>query len=748
MPELKIKFSPIIFNRLPFPKVFTNQLVWCLLILQSTSYLAQQAAIHKADKYYSNYSYSKVISKIGHKKHLDTHSKRELAESYKMAGDYAESEHYYAEVVAAEDKTADDVFCYAQILRMNGKYDESVKQMEMYASMKGNDSRAALVKQNTHYTEELLKDKGRFKIKNLDANSAEEDFGVTYYRNQVVYTSSRHQLASMSKKWNGNNLNYLDLFIAEVDTNTDELHHSKQIRNLNKKYHEGPASYDDKGDIMMYTVDNYTSTSEDNTKNLQLFECKLENGEWSKPIAFPYNNKEYSCGHPALTPDGNTLYFASDMPGGKGGVDIYRCERNPDGTWGTPQNLGDKINTEGNEVFPFYHHSGVLYFASDGLPGLGGLDVFASVLHKKTVTRPMNMGVPINGSKDDFGLIFNHNESRGYFASNREGGKGNDDIYSVRTIPEPTSKRLEGIAYDTNGKILDSTLIVLYDDKHNPLKSVLTGSDGKYSFDVETKKKYKLNGTKMDYYDGRNKASTYGKELVVVANVTLNIIPGFIFVALVSDEKTAKPLDGVSIRITSRRGEVIEYKTPADGIYRAPLVSYKLGDDLIYKVELVKKGYLPKTVDFHKLLDIPGEVKMFVNLTKPETGADLGKLLNINPIYFDLDKYNIRPDAAIELDKIVKAMKEYPGMVVELGSHTDCRAPRSYNEILSDNRAKASAAYIIRNGISAKRIYGRGYGESRLKNDCACEGETESTCSEEEHQQNRRTEFIIVKMKN
>ena len=706
---------------------------------------SQLAAIHKADKYYSNYSYSKVIHKIGHKKNLDTHSKRELAESYKMAGDYLASEHFYAEVVAAPDHLVEDVFAYAQILKMNGKYEESVKFMEQYAEMKKNDTRAAKVHKNTHYMDELLKDKGIYKIKNLDANTEEEDFGLTYFKGQMVYTSSRHNTGLPAKKWNGNNLNYLDLFIADIDTLTDELNHSKQMRELNNKYHEGPASYDKAGDIMLYTVDNYTSISSDGTKNLQLFECKLVNGEWSKPIAFPYNNKEYSIGHPALSPDGNTLYFASDMPGGKGGVDIYKSERNADGTWGTPQNLGDVVNSEGNEVFPFYHASGMLYYASDGHPGLGGLDVFSVNLKKKSLEEPENLGVPINGSKDDFGLIFNESTTRGYFASNREGGKGNDDIYSVRVIDD--TKLLVGTAYDNYGNILDSTMVILYDDKHNMLSSVLTGEDGKYSFEVEKNKKYRLNGTRMDYFDGRNKANTHTKQKIITANVTLTVIPGFTLVALITDEKTGKPIEGVSLKLTTKKGEVIEYKTPGSGTYRGPISDKKLGDDLYYKVELVKKGYLPKRIDFHKLLDMPGEVKMFLSMGKPEVGADLGKLINLNPIYFDLDKYDIRPDAAIELDKIVAIMKEYPGMVIELGSHTDCRASRAYNIVLSENRARSSAFYIISKGISSDRIYGRGYGESRLANGCACEGDVESTCSEEEHQQNRRTEFIVVKMK-
>ncbi|MCC6372308.1 MAG: PD40 domain-containing protein [Bacteroidia bacterium] len=713
--------------------------------------IAQTPSVKKADRLYKNYSYAKVIEKLEEKKDINTVAKRELAESYKMTGQYAKAEESYARLVEAPDKTAADVFAYAQVLKMNGKYQEATAQMDAYGSMQANDSRVKLLNGNKNYTQELLVDKGQFAVKNLEENSPEEDFGAVYFKDKVVFTSSKHVLSLAKRKWNGNNLNFLDLYISKPDSASSELRHIERLSSVNKKYHEGPASYSKDGNVAFFTVDNYESTSSDGTRKLQLFESKFVNGKWSKLQAFPLNNKEYSTGHAALTADGNTLYFASDMPGGKGGVDLYKIVRGADGAWGTAENMGDKINTEGNEMFPFIHENGLLFFASDGHPGLGGLDVFVTKINNDGIGKVMNLGVPINGTKDDFAMVLNQAQNKGYFSSNREGGKGNDDIYSFDLLkPLVFGKIIKGVAKDKEGNILAGTNVNLHDANGNVLKNVVTGENGNYSFEVEDKQDFKLAGAKENYFDGLNTANTRGVEPVVIADLVLEKDPSFSLLALITDNESHQPLEGVTMKITDETGKVVDYVTPASGDYRTPLINKKLGDGIKYKLELSKPGYLNKTVDFTKTLDKPGEVKVHealdLTMGKLQVGGDLSKLIEINPIYFDLNKFNIRPDAAKELDKIVKVMTEYPNMFIELGSHTDCRAPIAYNASLSDKRAKASAAYIKLKISRPERIYGKGYGESKLKNGCACEGTIKSTCTEEEHQQNRRTEFIIVKL--
>ena len=710
-----------------------------------------QPNFEKANNHYNNYSYTKVIEKLeGEKKQINTDAQRKLADSYKITGNFAAADSVYSIIMQASDKTPQDIYAYAQILKMNAKYAEAQKQMDAYSALNAADSRTKLFNQNKTYTIDLLKDKGQFEVKNLAVNSTEQDFGVTYFKNEIVYTSSKHDINAAYRRWNGNNLPFLDLYSGKLEEN-GEITNSKKMSSLNKKYHEGPASYNKTGNIIIYTQDNYQSKSSDGIRKLELMESTFKDGEWSEKIPFALNNKEYSVGHPSLSADGNTLYFASDMPGGIGGVDIYRVIRNADGTWGKAENLGEKINTEGNEMFPFVHESGMFFFSSDGRPGLGGLDVFVSQLKNNQFAKVINLGTPVNGSKDDFSFVLNESKTKGYFASNREGGKGDDDIYSFNLLKQfQFGKTIKGVALDKAGEILANVKVELVDNNGKLISTVVTDKNGAYSFDVENAGAYKLSGQKESYVSGKNNVSISEEQEFAEANVILEKDPGLSLVAIITDGVTKKALDGAKVTILENGNQPFDnFTTKADQGYRKTLPNNKVGDKLNYKIKIEKSGYLTKEVDFNYLISKTGDINVHealdITLSKLEVGADLAKMIDIKPIYFDLGKYTIRKDAAVELDKIVKIMNEYPNMEVELGSHTDCRATTVFNEKLSGNRANASAEYIKKSITRPERISGKGYGESKLKNGCACEGAVKSTCSEEEHQQNRRTEFIILK---
>jgi len=439
------------------------------------------------------------------------------------------------------------------------------------------------------------------------------------------------------------------------------------------------------------------------------------------------------------------------MPGGIGAVDIYKVIRNADGTWGKAENLGDKINTEGNEMFPFVHESGLFFFSSDGRPGLGGLDVFVSQLKNNQFAKVINLGTPVNGSKDDFSLVVNESKTKGYFASNRQGGKGDDDIYSFNLLKQfQFGKTIKGLAVDKSGEVLANVKVELVDNKGKLISTVVTDKNGAYSFDVENAGAYKLSGQKESYVSGKSNVSISEEQEFAEANVILEKDPGLSLVAIITDGVTKKPIDGAKVTILENGNQPFDnFTTKADQGYRKTLPNNKVGDKLNYKIKIEKSGYLTKEVDFNYLISKTGDINVHealdITLSKLEVGGDLAKMIDIKPIYFDLGKFTIRKDAAVELDKIVKVMNEYPNMEVELGSHTDCRATAVFNEKLSGNRANASAEYIKKSITKPERISGKGYGESKLKNGCACEGTVKSTCTEEEHQQNRRTEFIILK---
>jgi len=441
------------------------------------------------------------------------------------------------------------------------------------------------------------------------------------------------------------------------------------------------------------------------------------------------------------------MYFISDMPGGFGGTDIYVIERRVDGTWGTPENLRS-INTEGNEMFPEYHSDGLLFFSSDGYPGLGGLDMYVSTIVGMTYGKAKNLGVPLNSTGDDFSLVLDKDQKFGYLSSNRPGGKGSDDIYGVKVLrPIKPGKKIRGVTKDEEDNIISGAEVQL---QYGGMITEVISSDskGRYEFVAEEIGLYTLTGEKEGYEPGRNTANTNVPDEVIYSDLVLKVSVPFSLKIIVQDSKTGARLGNVRIMLKDNVGgeEQVIYTTTG-GEYITEL-NNNLQDRIRYTLVLEKEGYVTNTDIFEKVLDREGEY-IIIEKLDPITqdlvvGDDLGKKFQINPIYFDYDKYNIRPDASIELEKIIQIMNEYPTMVIELGSHTDCRGTYSYNTRLSDNRAKSSAEYVRDRITNPERIYGKGYGESKLVNECACEGKKVSNCTEEEHQLNRRTEFVIV----
>jgi len=735
-----------------------------LVTVMLLSSCSVQNRIKMADEAYSKYLYNDAIDgyeSINQKKR-DNLMLSKLADSYRLAGNSKKAETYYAQLEQKGGATSTDILRYAEVLKMNGKYDLAIAKMEQYnLQVPGEDRIIKHVTDKTYYVP-LNEDKGQFALTNLKMNTSESDFGTSYLNDKVVFVSSRQGIGFTKYEYNWNVKNFLNLYSFVPDksdkTKVSKIKHLTAKGGINKKFHEGPATFNADGNLMIFTRDRYNKTEELNTNQVRVLELwwseKDANGEWGKAQPMSFNNKEYNVGHGALTPDGRTLYFVSDMPGGEGESDIYYSTRNGDGTWSSPTNAGQNINTEGKEMFPFYHDKGMLFFASDGHAGIGGLDVFMATVSGTTFVTSKNLGSTLNSSMDDFAFILDKEMKTGYVSSNRDGGKGNDDIYAFDLLkPFKLTKRIEGIAREKGkGIILTGAVIKLYGADNNVLAEVLADNNGYYSFDVDPDLDFKLTGDLDKYNQGKNTASTKTEEEVVKADLDLDRIPEIGLLCFVSDAKSGVPLEGAHLIFKDKTTgkEFANVFTDKEGYWSKALEQAKINDKLSYDITVSKEGYLDKTLTFNHLIDKEGVIKVHneldLTLGKIEVGTDIGKLIDINPIYFDLGKYNIRPDAAKELDKIVEVMNKYPSIVIELGAHTDCRSSYTSNEKLSDDRAKSSAAYIVSKGISQERIYGKGYGEKELLNDCKCEGSLKSTCSEEDHQKNRRTVFKIVKM--
>lgn len=704
----------------------------------------------KANQAFEYFDYLKAIHRYERLETLTSQGTRNLATSYRKTHQMEKAEQVYAQLVTRTEAIPDDLYYYSYTLKENKKYLESDTWMDKYKVLASDEVRVDHYENSKIEVADLLKDNGQFAVENLNLNSAQQDFGPAFYKGQVVFASTRVKKSIIRREWAGNHMAFLDLYIAEDAIN--QLKNPKPFQTgFNKKFHEGPVSFAQDGRLMAFTTNNYQDLSSDGTSKLKLFFSESLQDDWSEPTPFYLNNKEYSTGHACLSEDGRSMYFVSDRPGGFGGADIYQVTQTDTG-WSAPQNLGPQINTEGNEMFPFFDQQNqLLFFSSDGHVGLGGLDVYVSQHTNTNYSKVKNLGVPINSNKDDFSFTINTaTSSLGYFSSNRDGGRGQDDIYSFQMKkPFVFGKRIEGIAKDQQGNALENTLVTLLEDGV-VVDSIRTGADGGFVFAVESDKDFVLSGTKNKYFQGENRVSSALKQDVIQTSLELEKDPGVAIYLLVLDAKTNAPIDQVNLRILDNFSGKDYLKTLTDqtGSVKKGLAGKKIGDRVSFNITLSKEGFFPKTLTFNHQITKPGVIPIHElvsgGLVLDQEVSDLSELVEINPINFDVNQYNIRPDAAIELDKIVDVMNKYPGMVVELGSHTDCRGSMAYNEKLSDKRAKSSAQYIKTKITSPDHISGKGYGESKILNGCTCEGAIKSVCTTAQHADNRRTEFKVL----
>jgi len=548
--------------------------------------------------------------------------------------------------------------------------------------------------------------------------------------------------------------------VKEVKKNNEPVKTKTVVKvfkeiNLNTKYHEGPLCFT-KNEVF-FTRNNYSLGSLNKGKkgfsNLNIYyKTKGEENEWSSDKEVSFINKDYSYCHPTFNTEGNVMYFSSDMPGGKGGMDIYSVTYE-NGKFGSPVNLGDKVNTEGDEVFGSFFKN-VLYFSSNGHAGLGGLDLFRSSTNGTVFMDAENLGYPANSSKDDFGLMAKLGDEglEGYFSSNRAEGYGEDDIYAWKEAFRAL-QALGTVVDAKTGKPIANCEVVLKDENGKEIK-LKTDSKGAFKANsVLRKTNYTVTAAANNYYVSNAEFNTNVPDHQTEVKSTVKLVkdPKTEFLALITDAKSKKAVEGVSYTFTDNiSGNAAENgKTNAKGTFLSKAKEgTKIGDRYSYNLKLTKEGYLSKTITINGSVDKEGTIKLHENvnlaMAKVAIGTDIGKLIDLKPIYYERNKATITKESEKELDKIVKFMNSNSKVVIELSSHTDSKGSGSYNLKLSDRRAKAAASYVKDKIITdAKRIYGKGYGEKKLLNKC----KNGVKCSDEEHAQNRRTEFKIVKIK-
>jgi outer membrane protein OmpA-like peptidoglycan-associated protein len=568
--------------------------------------------------------------------------------------------------------------------------------------------------------------------RNINTEFPEYSPVVNQEGNELIFTSRRD--SNIGGLTEDNGYYFEDIYISKQDSMGAWSKAENMGPLINTKDHEASISLSpDNKKLFIY---------KDKNGNGNIYVSTLDSGVWTKPkkLPAPINTSAWET-HATLSADSNILYFTSDRKGGLGGTDIYKSTKDAKGKWGKPVNLGSTINTEFNEDGPFILLDNTLYFSSEGHNSMGGFDIFYSKLGSNgTWSTPVNLGYPINTTDDD--LFYTPVDSlTAYVASVRKEGIGNLDIYKLWI-----HIKVKGIALDKyTNEIIPGTVITLMNNKMEVIDSVVADDKGAYDFIANYNTDYNLKSHKDTYNDGITNISTSTKDNVneLVTNILLVKEGLIIFKLRVLDAKNNQPLKDVSIGLKDiDAGTVENLTTNENGEIVKVREDKKLNDSLKYSINLSKDGYRSKDVEYAQVISKTGEILYDETISSIEAGENLA-MFSIHNIYFDLDKYNIRPDASMELDNIVNVLNEYPSVEIELGSHTDCRASNEYNMILSENRAKSTEKYLVSKGISKQRINGKWYGETQLATDCPCEGSQKSSCSEDEHQLNRRTEFKI-----
>jgi len=627
---------------------------------------AQDKKNKKAKEDFNNYAYAEAIESY-EQLVKDGYTSEEiytnLGDSYYQKGDYNASAYWYGQLFELPDITVDTEYFYkyAQTLKSSGDYAVSDVWMQKFSEQKKADIRAFKFRNNKGYLNRIKENSGRYDLKNLAINSVLADFAPSFFGEQLIFSSARDtgKILKSVHKWN--NKPFTNLYISAASESGEYKVVERLSKKLNKKTHESSTAFTNDGSTVYFTRNNSKNGNflrdKDGLSRLKIYRASLIDGLWEDIMELPFNSEDYSVAHPTLSKDDKKLYFASDMPGTYGQSDIFVVDINEDGSFGVPMNLGNEINTESRETFPFVTSENVLYFASDGHPGLGGLDVFATIIDDLNTLYILNVGEPVNSLQDDFSFIIDEETKNGFFASNREGGIGSDDIYSfkeTKTLKLKCQTAIIGLVKDgETGTLLNNTSVKVYNIDDQLVYSLKTDDSGTFTTEVDCAKgSYKVEATKAGYEEG-----------------------GKTFIA-------------------------------------------------------------EKKEDVNDIEIILAQVDTFAPI-----GTDLVQYLNITPIYFDFDKYFIKEDARISINKVLAYLNEYPKVNVEVRSHTDSRANDEYNIVLSENRAMATAEYLIKEGISSNRISYKGYGETRLTNNC----NNDVRCSKENHQLNRRSEFIVVK---
>ncbi len=690
--------------------------------------------IAKGDAYFNNQEYTDAIDLylLAYQMDESIEVSRKLAETYHRIGQNQACEKWLENTINFSNRTPEDILKYAEILKVLKKYPEAIQNYKLYLEYRPDDSRALEHTRNEQYYQDLWGDSLKYRMHILGVNGDMEAFGVVPYGgNKYLFSASQVNNDYCIKKDKKKDL-YLDIYQCELDSNEQFINTQRFDKPLNTRYHDGPVYYDMNSKTIYVTRNNMDGdrpiTNKKGEVILKIYTYKNVDGEWQDEAELPLNSEEYSTGHPCLSADGKTLYFSSNIPGGYGKADLYKSKWEDD-HWGQPINLGPNVNTEGDEMFPYVSKEGIIYFASNGHAGLGGLDNFMCEPWGDEWSVAYNLGSPINTNFDDFSLLFVPGQEIGFFTSNR-GGKGFGDIYFFKQVDIFEQQLVGRVLAEDKTYSLQGKKIRVTNLHTDQSEIIAIDSSGYFHYTV------------------------YLEDQVEFSMLDTTLFLGEPFVGYNSPSKFRDPSIDLGTFIIPRKTD-IEEKQATEVPYQMAVVDEVL-TDLGENMENITSDNMVIIEDYLLVLDnnITDEMRdefnelqekaeylksliqeteyVYHDETEMMVLREEIRELNIDNIYFAFDSYAITAEASKTLDQIIKYMIQNPDWKIEIDTHTDSRGSNKYNKYLSEQRANSVRRYLKYNGIPNERILLRWHGENEL---------VTKEITELDYQLNRRAEF-------